>query len=54
MLCDTSTGGVLYGHWIDKTFFAESRMAPVDECGHDFAAKALSMRAFLELKAELG
>src|SRR4051812_23728777 len=29
-------------------------MSPINKCGHDFPAKTLPMRAFLEPKAELG
>ena len=29
-------------------------MSPLNQCGHDFPAKTLSVRAFLEPKAEFG
>jgi len=54
ILSDAPAGGILYGHWIKETFFAKSCMAPLNKCGHDFPAKTLPVRAFLEPKAEFG
>jgi hypothetical protein len=54
LLSDTPAGGVLYGHWIDEASFAESCVSPLNKCGHDFPAKTLPVRAFLEPKAEFG
>jgi hypothetical protein len=54
ILSDTPAGDVLYGHRIDETSFAESCVSPLNKCGHDFPAKTLSVRAFLEPKAEFG
>ncbi|SPE32865.1 hypothetical protein SBA2_710007 [Acidobacteriia bacterium SbA2] len=54
ILSDTPAGDVLYGHRIDETSFAESCVPPLNKCGHDFPAKTLSVRAFLEPKAEYG
>src|SRR5436309_15367969 len=49
---NTPAGRVLYGHRIDETSFAESCVSPLNKCSHDFAAKTLSVCAFLEPKAE--
>ena len=54
VVSDPPAGGVLYGHRVDETFFAESCVSPLNECGNDFPAKTLSVRAFLEPKAEFG
>ena len=54
LLSDTPAGGVLHRHRIDKTSFAESCMSPRNQCDHDFLAKALTVRAFLEPEADLG
>src|SRR5437763_4285657 len=53
-LSDTPAGRVVYGHRIDETSFAESCVSPPNKCSHDFAAKTLSVCAFLEPKAEFG
>jgi hypothetical protein len=49
---DTPAGGVLYGHGIEETSFAESCVSPLNKCSHDFPAKTFSVRAFLEPKTE--
>lgn len=54
ILGDTSAGGVLHSYWIDETFFAERRVSPFNKCSHDFLAKTLPVRSFLEPKANLG
>src|SRR5260221_6287393 len=54
ILSDTPAGDVRDGNRIDETYFAESCVSPVNKCGHDFPAKTLSVRAFLEPKAEFG
>src|SRR5258708_2092179 len=54
ILSDTPAGDVLYGHRIDETSFAESCVSPRNQGGNDFPAKTLSVRAFLEPKAEFG
>jgi len=54
ILSDTPAGGVLYGYGIDETSFAESCVSPLNKSGHDFSAKTLPVRAFLEPKAEFG
>ena len=54
ILSDAPAGGVLYGHRIDETSFAESCVSPLNKCGHDFPAKTLPVCAFLEPKAEFG
>ena len=52
ILSDTPAGDVLYGDRIEEATFAESCISPLNQCGHDFPAKALAMRAFLEPKAQ--
>ena len=52
ILSDTPAGGVLYGYRIDETSFTERCVSPLNKCGHDFPAKTLPVRAFLEPKAE--
>ena len=54
ILSDTPAGDVLYGHRVDETSLAKSCVSPLNQCGHDFPAKTLSVRAFLEPKAEFG
>jgi hypothetical protein len=54
ILSDAPAGDILYGHWIEETFFTQSCVAPLNKCGHDFPAKTLPVRAFLKPKAEFG
>jgi len=54
ILSDASAGGILYCHRIDETVFAKSCVSPLNKCGHDFPAKTLPVRAFLEPEADLG
>jgi hypothetical protein len=54
LLRDAPAGHILLGHWIDEALFAKSCVSPLHQCSHDFPAKTLPMRAFLEPKAEFG
>ena len=54
ILSDPPAGSILYGHRIDETSLTESCVSPLNKCGHDFRAKTLPVRAFLEPKAKFG
>src|SRR5215467_5886577 len=54
ILSDTSAGGVLYRYRIDETFFAESCVSPLNECGHALPAISPLVSASFEPTPESG